>query len=149
MPKSYEERSVSVPKALINTLKDHYKTHPSSTLVFPTQPHPTRPNYGGEAPNAHHLELCKDIAYRAGLNCGCCTTAKGKCRTGPHCTKFKLHKFRHTYATNTLQSGIDIKTLQLQLGHKNITTTEKYLKGLGIGDLQRKVESSSLAAMLA
>ena len=37
-PKSYEERSVSVPKALINTLKDHYKSHPSSTLVFPAKP---------------------------------------------------------------------------------------------------------------
>jgi integrase len=147
-PKSYEERSVSVPAALINTLKGHYKTHTGSTLVFPTRPHPKRPNYGGEAPDAHHLELCKEIAYRAKLNCGRCKTAKGACVKGPHCAEWYLHKWRHTFATNMIQSGVDIKTLQILLGHKNIATTEKYLKGLRIADLQQKIENSSLAAML-
>jgi len=47
-----------------------------------------------------------------------------------------------------LQSGVDIKTLQTLLGHKNIATTEKYLKSLRIEDLRAKVETSSLAAML-
>jgi site-specific recombinase XerD len=47
-----------------------------------------------------------------------------------------------------IQSGVDIKTLQILLGHKNIATTEKYLKGLRIADLQQKIENSSLAAML-
>ena len=148
-PKSYEERSVSVPVALINTLKGHYKAHTGSTLVFPTRPHPKRPNYGGEAPDAHHLELCKEIAYRAKLNCGRCKTAKGMCIRGPHCAEWYLHKWRHTFATNMIQSGVDIKTLQSLLGHKNIATTEKYLKGLRIADLQQKIENSSLAAMLA
>jgi site-specific recombinase XerD len=45
-----------------------------------------------------------------------------------------------------LQSGIDIKTLQTLLGHKNIATTEKYLKSLRLDDLRQKVESSTLAA---
>jgi site-specific recombinase XerD len=47
-----------------------------------------------------------------------------------------------------LQSGIDIKTLQVLLGHKNIATTEKYLKALRLDDLQGKVEASLLTAYL-
>ncbi len=39
-------------------------------LVFPTKPHPKRPNYDGEQPDAHHLKPCKNIAFKAALNCG-------------------------------------------------------------------------------
>jgi site-specific recombinase XerD len=46
-----------------------------------------------------------------------------------------------------LQSNLDIRTLQILLGHKNIATTEKYLKSLRLGDLRDKVEQSSLAAL--
>ena len=44
-PKSYEERSVPVPMSLIETLRER-KNRSSSRLVFPTLPHPTRPEYG-------------------------------------------------------------------------------------------------------
>ena len=44
-PKSYEERSVPVPMSLIDTLRER-KKRSSSRLVFPTLPHPTRPEYG-------------------------------------------------------------------------------------------------------
>jgi integrase/recombinase XerD len=113
--------------------------------VFPTAQHPTRPGYGGDSPDTHHLERCKGIAHRAGLNCGLCVTTAGKCKHGPHCERWYLHKFRHTFATNTLQSGFDIKSLQALLGHKNIATTEKYLPSLRVDDLRGKVETSSLA----
>lgn len=163
MPKNYEKRSVPVPRALITALKEHRKANPESALVFPTPPHPKRPNYGGEKPDAHALETCKEIAHRAGLSCGKCksmarstqespTTGKeakaNKCSTGPHCKKWYLHKWRHTFATNMLQSNLDIRSLQILLGHKNIATTEKYLKALRLGDLRDKVEQSSLAALL-
>ncbi len=42
----------------------------------------------------------------------------------------------NTFAPQRLQSGIDIKTLHTLLGHKNITTTEKYLKALRLDDLR-------------
>jgi len=38
------------------------------------------------------------------------------------------HKCRHTYATHMLRSGADIRTVQEQLGHADITTTELYTK---------------------
>lgn len=128
-PKSHEERTVPVPAQLIRSLHAH-RRGTKSALVFPTKPHPKRKNYGGDAPDAHHLELCKEIADRAGLD--------------P--SLFWLHKWRHTYATNMLQSGVDIKSLQVLLGHKNIMTTERYLKSLHIDEIRSKVENSKLAA---
>lgn len=147
-PKSYEERSVPIPQMLVDSLRERWKRRQESVLIFPTPRHPKRPKYGGDKPEAHFLELCKQIAYRAGLNCKRCKTAQGKCSDGPYCMRFYLHKWRHTFATQMLQSGIDIKTLQTLLGHKNIATTEKYLKALRLDDLRTKVESSTLAAML-
>jgi len=160
-PKSYEERSVPIPMALIAVLQER-KRNSGSLLVFPTEPHPTRPEYGkGNNPHGHLLELCKEVAFRAGLNCGHCegeytvyvlnkgvrSTEKRayKCDTSPRCANWYLHKFRHTFATNILQS-VDIRSLQVMLGHKNIATTEKYLKSLRLDQLRDKIESSALAA---
>ncbi len=157
-PKSYEERSVPVPRSVIASLAARQKKS-KSFLVFPAPPHPTRPHYGGNEPDGHMLELCKEIAFRAGLNCGRCTgkyTVKKsktkkekrnyKCKTEPRCHKWNLHRWRHSFATQMLQSGLDIRSLQLLLGHKNISTTEKYLKSLRLGDLRDKIEKSLLTA---
>ena len=40
--------------------------------------------------------------------------------------KVSAHTFRHSYATHMLQSGIDIRTIQTLLGHKDISTTMIY-----------------------
>jgi len=91
--------------------------------------------------------MCKAVAHRAKLNCGRCRTRQGKCADGPYCQKFYLHKWRHTFATRMLQSNGGIKMLQTLLGHKNIATTEKYLKALR-PMTHGTVESSTLEAML-
>lgn len=39
----------------------------------------------------------------------------------------RCHLIRHSVATAWLQSGVDIKTLQLLLGHRSLSSTSRYL----------------------
>jgi integrase/recombinase XerD len=105
-PKDWEEREVPIPDKLVHSLKTWAKSCNGSPFVFSTR---------NGTPRKHRtqlLELCKAIAERAELN--------------PD--DFFLHKFRATFATKHLQAGVDLRTVQLWLGHKDLESTMRYLK---------------------
>jgi integrase/recombinase XerD len=142
-PKNWEERVVPLPSALIDQLrrlKERRNALPAQ-LVFPNK----RGN-----PNSENDTIVKRVADRAKLNCGQCVTKHGnKCAAGPYCQHFFLHKFRHTFATEHLRHGVDIRTLQTWMGHRDIKSTMVYLKGVQSKDALAKVNAGALAGYVA
>jgi integrase/recombinase XerD len=139
-PKNWEERAVPLPTALIDQLRrfrERRKGLPEQ-LVFP--------NSKGN-PDSENDMIVKRVAERAKLNCGQCLTRHGnRCSEGPHCGHFFLHKFRHTFATEHLRHGVDIRTLQSWMGHRDIKSTMVYLKGVQSKDALAKANAGALAA---
>jgi len=121
-----------------------YKTRQSGpnphNLVFPT---------ARGKPDKKFENKLKRIANRAGLNWHCVSRHGNRGGEGPHCGKWFLHKFRHTYATICLENGVSIRTLQEWLGHSDLESTMIYLKYVRRKDIQRLVDSSELAALAA
>jgi integrase/recombinase XerD len=103
-PKAYKEREIPIPAKLVKKLKT-WKVMADKTcnLVFPTS---------GCKPDTHFLERLKTCAKRAELDKD----------------NFWLHKFRATFATWSLWAGVDLRTVQLWLGHTDIESTMRYLK---------------------
>jgi len=58
------------------------------------------------------------------------------------------HRLRHTFAINALDSGLNVVQIQYLLGHKNITTTMKYLRLLE-KDIQEKIKKDFPLAFLS
>jgi integrase/recombinase XerD len=146
-PKNWEEREVPVPQRLIKLLQAF---RPEKA----TPDDPVFPSPSGR-PDGGMLEKLKIVAHRGKLNCGHCVTAHklkdgetktNRCSSGAYCSRWFLHKFRHTYATRHLQDGIDIRTLQQWMGHRDIASTMVYLKGVRNRDIQARLNKGSLAA---
>ena len=104
-PKAYKEREIPIPDKLVQRLKTWKATRDDKrcNLLFPTS---------GCNVKLDFLDCLKAVAKRAGLNPTDCW----------------LHKFRATYATTLLQSGVDLRTVQSYLGHSDMESTARYLK---------------------
>jgi integrase len=55
--------------------------------------------------------------------------------------KYHPHRFRATYCTKLLQSGIDLKTVQKLMGHKTIESTMRYLAKAESKKVRAKVDA--------
>jgi integrase/recombinase XerD len=133
---------VPLPTVLIDRLRKRKEERGATPnqLIFPN---------GRGNPDSEMDVIVKRVAERAGLNCKRCETEHGnKCAKGPYCMNFFLHKFRHTFATGHLRSGVDIRTVQSWLGHRDIKSTMVYLKGIQSKDAFARINAGELAGFV-
>jgi integrase len=117
--KDAEQRNVPLPEDLLKRLKGYREAHPKAKLVFGKR--------GGQddAPDGHLLRRLKILVRKAGLNCGECGGCGGLRR---ECEHWYLHKFRATYITSLLRSGLDIRTVMQLSGHTDLDSVMRYLR---------------------
>jgi hypothetical protein len=80
----------------------------------------------GDTGFSRFLDNCKAVAKRAKLS--------------PD--NFWLHKFRATFATRHLWAGVDLRTVQHWMGHKDLESTMRYLKPNLSQKVREKVEAA-------
>lgn len=102
---------------LFEQLKAWHEAHSDQVLLFPTR---------RGKPDGHILRQLKLAAKQTGMNCGQCSRCKRK--VNPECAGFTLHKFRRSYLTMVLRSGIDLRTAQAYAGHSDLASTMRYLR---------------------
>lgn len=103
--KGQKARLAPLSTTLLQDLREYYRCYrPRDLLFFDRHP-------------AHRLGRRKlwTVAHRARLAAGITK-------------KFSLHDLRHSFATHLLESGVDLRTIQVLLGHTSVTTTERYLQ---------------------
>ena len=93
-------RTIVLPKELVEVLKE-YKQRVKSKWLFPS---PVKSEDVPRDPTACRKSLDK-ILVRAG------------------CKHVPFHALRHTFATQSLRYGMDIKTLASVIGHESVETT--------------------------
>jgi integrase len=129
--KDKEEREVPLSDGLIEMFKAWRTAHPDTRLVFGTRT---------DKPDTHLLRTLKRLVNAAGLNCGACDG----CRDYNECQNWYLHKFRHTFCTQLLRNGVDMRTVQALMGHSDIATTMRYLRPYETGAVTRQSHGDQL-----
>lgn len=112
LPKTHEERKIPLPSVLMSLL--HHMPRRPGTLIFPTAT--------GRA-DKHLLRHCKRVARRAGLDE----------------TNWSLHGFRRTFCTACLRAGLDVRTVMLLMGHKDIESTLRYWRPIELEGLRARM----------
>jgi integrase len=128
--KDRAERSVPLTDELASILKKWRKVRPKSKLVVGTE---------RDTPNKKWLQSLKRTAKAAGLNCGQCEGCENT--DGKECSRYYLHKFRATYTTRLLRSGMDPRTVMEFTGHEDLETVLRYLAPAGAEENQVTVSS--------
>ena len=128
--KDAEERELPLSDDLVAALES-YRADNDHRLIFGRR--------GGlvDAPDGHLLRRCKSLAHKAALNCNQCDT----CEKRKECERWFLHKFRATYCTTLLRSGLDLRTVQSLMGHADLASTMRYLRPAGSSEIQGKVNA--------
>lgn len=105
--KGEKDRYVMLSERLLKALRQYWKqTRPPTTVLFP-----------GDVPRRD--KPISPEAVRETLRLAVASTGLKK--------RITPHKMRHAFACHLLETGTDLRTIQVLLGHSSIKTTERYL----------------------
>jgi integrase/recombinase XerD len=102
--KGQHDRCVMLSPRLLALLRQYWQRYKPRTWLFPGQDR-TQPL----ARKTVYL-LCRDAGVKAQLG-----------------TAVYPHLLRHAFASHLLEAGVDLRRLQLLLGHQSLRTTSRYL----------------------
>jgi integrase/recombinase XerD len=94
-----------LPPRLLKILRAYWKRARPSSWLFP-----------GQEPGGH--------VSRGALQ-SACRFARRRARIGKRVT---AHSLRHSFATHLLESGTDVRIIQVLLGHASIASTTRYTR---------------------
>lgn len=106
--KGGRDREIPLSPTLLHALREYYRWMRPQTYLFPGLQH------GWRADRPLTPKVIWDAVQYAARKAGI-----GK-RVSPH-------MLRHTYATHLLEAGADLRTIQLLLGHADLSHTTVYL----------------------
>ena len=88
---------------LLDTLRDYWRIVRPKEWLFP--------GYLGQPITTHAVEhACRKARLRGGIS-----------------KPISPHSLRHAFAVHLLEAGTDLRTIQLLLGHRSLSTTARYL----------------------
>jgi len=122
--KGGKDRRVPLCDSMYRQLRYYWKQHRNPKWIFPSagRGHPT---------NARERMGRSEIPYGKGA----LQLAFHKALAGTSIRKkATIHTLRHSYATHLLAMGVNIRQLQLYLGHEDIETTTIYLHLIPFGE---------------
>ncbi|MEX2262104.1 MAG: site-specific integrase [Bryobacteraceae bacterium] len=103
--KGQKDRYVMLSPRLLEILRNWWRVEKPRKWLFP-----------GDIPGQH---ISKDAVEQA------CQKARRRCPIPKLTTP---HSLRHAFAVHLLESGTDVRTIQLLLGHRSLATTARYLR---------------------
>lgn len=109
--KGAKDRYVPLPNRTLQLLRQHWKSHHNPVLLFPAT------GRGGNLMPTNTNPMPKasvQIAFKDALK----LSAIHK--------RASVHTLRHSYATHLLEEGINLRLIQIWLGHNTPTTTSVY-----------------------
>lgn len=106
--KGNRERWVPLPPPMLARLREFWKTHRCPHWVFPKPPR--RGRLSGDPICPRSLQEAFERAVH-----------RSRVRKPAH-----IHSLRHSYATHLLEAKVDLRIIQLTLGHKSLQTTALY-----------------------
>ena len=103
--KGRKDRDVMLSPQLLAILRDYWRTTRPKQWLFP-----------GDRPDQPISRHAVAIA---------CWRARRRCPIGEPVAP---HDLRHAFAVHLLEAGADLRTIQLLLGHRSLSTTARYLR---------------------